>query len=128
MDLKNNRRKAIDCKLIEESKSNPGYFKYMITIQSKDGTITKHPAYGKDMQNAIRRLVMAENADMVVEVVERKQQFLVMALFSFCIILPIIGGYNSTENKTWWMILPLVIIVILLLIAGLLDKFKSSNS
>jgi membrane protein YdbS with pleckstrin-like domain len=80
------------------------------------------------MQNAIRRLVMAENADMVVEVVERKQQFLVMALFSFCVILPIIGGYNSTENKTWWMILPLVVIVILFLIVGLLDKFKSSNS
>jgi len=90
--------------------------------------ITKHPAYGKDMQNAIRRLVMAENADMVVEVVERKQQFLVMALFAFCIVLPIVGGYNSTENKTWWTMLPVFIIIISFLVVGFFDKFRSSNS
>ena len=127
-EKKHNRRKAIDCKLIEESKSNPGYFKYMVTIQSLDGSISKHPAYGKDMQNAIKRLVLAENADMVVKVVERRQQFLVMALFAICIVLPIVGGYNSTENKTWWTILPLFVILMSFLIAGLLDKFRSSNS
>ena len=78
---KTNRRKAIDCKLIEESASNPGYFKYMITIQDKDGSSSKQPAYGIDMQDAIKRLVRSENADMVVKIVERKQQFFLMALF-----------------------------------------------
>ena len=70
---KSNRRKAIDCQLIEESKSNPGYFKYMVTIQESDGTINKQPAYGIDMQDAMKRLVRSENAEMVVKVIEKKQ-------------------------------------------------------
>ena len=47
-----NKRKAIDCKLIEASKTSPGYHKYQITIQEKDGMESIHPAYGKDMQDA----------------------------------------------------------------------------
>ena len=54
------RRRAIDCKLIERSKSNPGYCKYMITIAEMDGTIHKQPAYGKDMQGALARLMNTE--------------------------------------------------------------------
>lgn len=54
------RRKAIDCELIEESKTSPGYYKYRVTIQELDGTIHKVPAYGVDMQDAIDRLVLNE--------------------------------------------------------------------
>ena len=86
----NKRRKAIDCKLIDESSSNPGFFKYMVTIEDVDGTITKQPAYGVDMQDAIKRLVRSENADMVVKVVEKKQQFFLMALFAICIVIPLV--------------------------------------
>ena len=57
---KYNRRRAINCEIIEKSKSNPGYCKYMITIQELDGTIHKQPAYGKDMQDAISRLINIE--------------------------------------------------------------------
>ena len=94
---KKNRRKAIDCKLVEESASNPGYFKYMITVQDTDGSISEHPAYGVDMQDAIKRLVRSENADMVVKVVEKKQQFFLMALFAMCIVIPLVGGYNASK-------------------------------
>tara|TARA_B100000902_G_C27104807_1_gene810580 strand:+ start:199 stop:588 length:390 start_codon:yes stop_codon:yes gene_type:complete len=125
--LTKNRRKAIDCKLIEESNSNPGYFKYMITIQDKDGNITKHPAYGIDMQDAIKRLVRSENAEMVVKVVERKQQFFLMALFAFCIIIPLVGSYSSGENKNWWMMLPLLTIIFLFLSFGILDSYRSQK-
>ena len=62
------RRRAVDCKLIERSKSNPGYCKYMITIAEMDGTIHKQPAYGKDMQGALSRLL---NKELTVKV-ERK--------------------------------------------------------
>tara|TARA_R110000796_G_scaffold59604_2_gene137518 strand:- start:1568 stop:1942 length:375 start_codon:yes stop_codon:yes gene_type:complete len=57
---KYNRRRAIECKIVEKSKSNPCYCKYMITVAELDGTITKHPAYGKDMQNALARLMNEE--------------------------------------------------------------------
>ena len=57
---KYDRRRAIDCTLVEKSKTSPGFIKYEITIAEKDGTIHKEPAYGKDMQDAISRLVNTE--------------------------------------------------------------------
>ena len=124
--VSNKRRKAIDCQLVEESKSNPGYFKYMVTVREIDGTITKHPAYGVDMQDAIKRLVRSENAEMVVKVIEKKQQFFLMALFTLCIVVPLIGGYNDADQK-WWMLLPLLVIVLVFLIFGILDRYRSLN-
>ena len=121
------RRKAIDCKLIEESSSNPGFYKYMVTIEDIDGSITQQPAYGIDMQDAIRRLVRSESAEKVVQIVERKQQFFLMALFAICIIIPLVGGYNSVENKNWWMVLPLIIIILLFLSFGILDTYRSQK-
>jgi len=122
-----NRRKAIDCQLIEESKSNPGYFKYMVTIQESDGTINKQPAYGIDMQDAMKRLVRSENAEMVVKVIEKKQQFFLMALFALCIVIPLFGSYNSAGNDKWWMMLPLLTIILLFLVFGVLDRYRSQN-
>ncbi len=57
---KHSRRLAVKCTMVEKSKSNPGYYKYMITISEKDGTIHKEPAYGRDMQSALSRLIMKE--------------------------------------------------------------------
>jgi len=53
-------RKAIDGKLREESKDYPGYFKYEFIIQEEDGSKTKIPAYGVDMQDALARIVKIE--------------------------------------------------------------------
>ena len=57
---KYDRRRAIDCTLVEKSKTSPGFIKYEVTIAEKDGTIHKEPAYGKDMQDAISRLINTE--------------------------------------------------------------------
>ena len=57
---KYDRRRALNCTLIEESKNHPGYFKYDVTIGEKDGTLHKQPAYGKDMQGALSRLLNKE--------------------------------------------------------------------
>lgn len=57
---KHSRRLAVKCTMVEKSKSNPGYYKYLITISEKDGTIHKEPAYGRDMQSALSRLIMKE--------------------------------------------------------------------
>ena len=64
------KRRAIDCKLIERSKSNPGYCKYMVTIAEMDGTIHKQPAYGKDMQGALSRLINKERTNKVEQKLE----------------------------------------------------------
>ena len=48
-------RRAINGKLREESKDYPGYFKYEFEIREEDGSITKVPVYGIDMQLSERR-------------------------------------------------------------------------
>lgn len=58
--MRKEKRHAIDCKKIGESTTSPGFWKYEITIQEADGNIKKVPAYGKDMQDAISRLVWTE--------------------------------------------------------------------
>ena len=60
LKTKYNRRRALNCTLIEKSKSHPKYFKYDVTIGEKDGTVYTQPAYGKDMQDAISRLIWKE--------------------------------------------------------------------
>ena len=55
-----NRRRALDCRLVEKSKNNPGYLKYMVTIGEKNGETHTQPAYGKDMQDALSRLLQKE--------------------------------------------------------------------
>ena len=54
------RRRATNCKLIRPSNSNPGYFKYEVTIQEKNGSKNTEPCYGIDMQDAISRLIWKE--------------------------------------------------------------------
>ena len=124
---KSNRRKAIDCKLVKESSSYEGYFKYIVTVEEIDGSISKHPSYGKDMQDAIRRLVRSEHADKVVEVVEKKQHFFVFGLFALCILIPLLGGVFNQENINMWLVLPLITIMIIFLVFELVERFRSKS-
>ena len=55
-----NRRRALECKFVEKSKNHDGYLKYMVTIGEKDGTKHTQPVYGKDMQDALSRLINRE--------------------------------------------------------------------
>ena len=50
-----------------------------------------------------------------------------MALFAVCIIIPLVGGYNSAENKNWWMMLPLITIILVFISFGILDSYRSEN-
>ena len=75
---KYDRRRAMKCVLLEKSKNHDGYCKYEVTIGEKDGTIHIQPAYGKDMQDALSRLINTERTIKVEKRLERnKQKFLV---------------------------------------------------
>ena len=121
------RRKAIDCKLVKESKSYSGYFKYIVTVEDIDGSVTKHPSYGVDMQDAIKRLVRSQNADKVVEVVEKKQQFFLLALFAFCVLIPLLGIISSDGKNNFWLILPLITIILLFFLYEILENFRRNK-
>ena len=68
---KYDRRRAIDCKILKKSDTHKGYCKYMITICEKDGRIHKQPAYGKDMQDALSRLMNIEKTVYVENKIEK---------------------------------------------------------
>jgi len=92
------RRKAIDCKLIEASKTSPGYFKYKVTIQELDGSIHVVPAYGKDMQDAIERLLWTERYESVTR--KKATTPIIVSLLLSLIILSGILAYEH-DNPVW---------------------------
>jgi hypothetical protein len=96
-----NRRRALECRFVEKSKSNPGYLKYMVTIGEKDGTKHTQPVYGKDMQDALSRLI---NKELTVKV-ERKLE--TSTGFVFLVWLLIIGTLTvllGTMNTPWILV------------------------
>ena len=63
--FKYDRRRALMCKLVRKSKSNKGYFRYDVSIGERDGRITRVPAYGKDMQDALQRLLWKQRTERI---------------------------------------------------------------
>jgi len=51
------KQKVIDVKYRKESKTFPDWMKYEITLLNENGSTEKHPAYGKDLQDALSRVV-----------------------------------------------------------------------
>ena len=65
---KKNKKVAIHAELRKESQTFDGWLKYEVTIKNEDGTLEKVPAYGKDLQDALSRVVH----DFRVKVLEEK--------------------------------------------------------
>jgi hypothetical protein len=59
------KKKAIKVEYRKDSESFPEWLKYEITILNEDGTTEKIPAYGKDLQDALSRVVHDERVDKI---------------------------------------------------------------
>jgi len=112
------RRRAVHCDVIEPSKTSPGYFKYVITIRETDGSKHKVPAYGKDMQDAIERLIWSERVD---KVNDKTITIIILSLFLSSII---IGGILSTTlNSPIWILISIALSAIIGIILNQVDKY-----
>jgi hypothetical protein len=89
------RRMAIKAEWQRDSNSAPGFNKYFITIREIDGTEVKVPAYGRDMQDALSRLVKTERAEKLTEVSEKIPDYVYVLLFLGTLG---IGATLSTAN------------------------------
>ena len=92
---KYDRRRAVDCKILKKSDTHKGYCKYMITICEKDGTCHKQPAYGKDMQDALSRVIKQEITMKVERKLESSIGF-VFLIWAAVFALPLILTGAST--------------------------------
>ena len=70
MKSKYSRRRAIKCEILKKSTSHKNYCKYKITICELDGTTHSEVAYGKDMQDALSRLINTERTVKVEKKIE----------------------------------------------------------
>jgi hypothetical protein len=59
------RKKAIKAEYRKDSESFPEWLKYEVTVLNEDGTIEKVPAYGKDLQDALSRVVHDERVNKI---------------------------------------------------------------
>ena len=93
-------RRAINGKLREESKDYPGYFKYEFEIREEDGSITKVPVYGIDMQDALSRIVREEKIKKVKNIIKVIPDW-VFIISWFVYIGGIVGvGYYTNQTTT----------------------------
>ena len=95
-----NRRRALICKMVKPSRNNKGYFEYRITVGEKDGTTSTTPAYGKDMQDALKRLLNTELTQKVERKLETSTGFLFLA-WVLLMSIPAIFGDSSTP---WFLV------------------------
>ena len=113
---KYDRRRAIDCKLERKSNSNPGYFKYNVTIREKDRTVHTEPCYGKDMQDALSRLINTERTIKVEKKLERNP-FLFFLVWMALMAIPVVI-YGDLTYTPWFVIYMFVSFTSLFAITG----------
>ena len=109
-----NRRRALECKFVEKSKNNPGYLKYMVTIGEKDGTKHTQPVYGKDMQDALSRLI---NKERTVKV-ERKLESNTGLIFLAWLIIVGTPAIFVDHSTPWFLLYTFGSIILLMIIAA----------
>ncbi len=122
---KYDRRRAMKCVLLEKSKNHEGYCKYEVTIGEKDGTVHKQPAYGKDMQDALSRLINTERTVKVEKRMERNP-FIFFIAWMAAMAGPVI--LTDTHDTPWFILYMFISFTALFFIAGwwqsYLDKGK----
>ena len=109
------RRKAIEGKLIGESKTSPGYFKYQFTILEVDGTTHEMPAYGKDMEDALERLVWVERTE--------KKPFNIVAISALLTVIIVPSIITALTNNPFWIVCAFVLAITYGIVMVRLDKY-----
>jgi len=107
-----NRRRALDCKLIEKSKTSPGYLKYEVTIGEKDGTKHTQPVYGKDMQDALSRLI---NTELTVKVERKLETNTGLIFLTWLVVMGAPAIFFGGQNTPWMLVYTFGIIILLMI-------------
>jgi len=119
--IKYDKRRAIDCKLLKRSTTHDGYCKYMVTIGEKDGTTHQQPVYGKDMQDALSRLIWSERTEKVVKVAEKGDGLPIIALILLVLTIPAV--YTAMTDNPIYLLWTLGILVVGFTVTSLWDNY-----
>ena len=113
--VKYDKRRALFCKLLKKSDTHKGYYKYLITVGEKDGTIVKYPVYGKDMQGALSKLINKERTNNIEKNLETNTGLI------FLMWLVIVGtpAILTDTNSPWFLAYAFGSVTLLILLASL---------
>ena len=113
---KYDRRRALDCKLLKKSDSHKGYCKYIITIGEKDGTIHKQPVYGKDMKDALSRVIKKELTVKIEKKLENNTGFIFLA---WLLLMGTPAIFLGAGNTPWILVYTFGTIIMLMAVAAI---------
>ena len=115
------RRRAIDCKLLKKSATHKDYCKYQITIAELDGTVHKEVAYGKDMQDALSRLMNIERTVKIEKKME-KNPFIFFIVWMAIMATPVVLHENVAYTP-WFILYMFGSFTAMFLFAGLWQNY-----
>lgn len=112
------KQKVIDVKYRKDSTKFPTWMKYEITLLNEDGSTERIPAYGKDLQDALSRVV---HDNKVVKVSKQANKFpwwgWALVWFMYIGGLATITRYSHTDDSGWifivGMLVPMVVVTLL---------------
>ena len=113
---KYDKRRALDCKLLKKSDSHKGYCKYLITVGEVDGTVHKQPVYGKDMQDALSRLIKKELTIKVEKKLETNTGFIFLA---WLLLMGTLAIFFGASNTPWILVYTFGTIIMLMAVAAI---------
>ena len=114
LKTKYNRRRALNCTLVEKSISHPEYFKYDVTIGEKDGTVHTEPAYGKDMQDALSRLM---NQELTVKVEQKLENHTGLLFLAWLIAMGAPAFFVDTHTP-WFLLYTFASLILVMIVAA----------
>ena len=115
------RRKCVSCILVEENQKT-GYHRYILDIQEENGEVKVGiPAYGVDMQDALRRVLRKEAIEKIEKVYDDKISPLILKL----LLIFFVGGLYGIITGNFEIVRKEVIIGVGIFVGvGLIEFFR----
>ena len=120
-------RKALDCKLVGQSDIDPKYYRYEVTIQEANGEVYKAPAFGRDMQDALSRLVWTERTQAVSKLAGKRPWLQIVPLLSLFCVLGMFAVQSSVDNNPMWILAGLAALGTILAVAVVWTKYLDKH-
>ena len=115
--MKKQKAKVLNATLRKESETFNGYFKYEVEIENEDLTTEKVPAYGKDLQDALSRVVHDRRAEKLLPVVKKIPE--IVWVIAWFITFTGIVTYTTTHMELFGEYIGLVYLGVLSLTVSL---------
>tara|TARA_Y100000389_G_scaffold68737_1_gene65246 strand:+ start:349 stop:741 length:393 start_codon:yes stop_codon:yes gene_type:complete len=115
--MKKQKAKVLNATLRKESETFNGYFKYEVEIENEDLTTEKVPAYGKDLQDALSRVVHDRRAEKLLPVVKKIPE--IVWVIAWFITFTGIVTYTTTHMELFGEYIGLIYLGVLSLTVSL---------